>query len=123
MVASDAAANPADPKTAEAISEPVTVDNTPPTLVLTGPRGRLREPEFAYLCRDATSYVASAEYRVDQGKWIAAAAADRVFDAPEEQILIKPGDVPFGAHTLEIRVRDGAGNEKTLQIRYLRRRT
>ena len=123
VVASDAAANPADPKTAEAISEPVTVDNTPPTLVLTGPLGRLREPEFAYLCRDATSYVASAEYRVDQGKWIAAAAADRVFDAPEEQILIKPGNVPFGAHTLEIRVRDGAGNEKTLQIRYLRRRT
>jgi len=121
VVASDAGANPTDPKTAEAVSEPLAVDNTPPELVLTGARGRLREPEFGYRCRDAGSYVASAEYRVDEGKWLAAAAADRVFDSPEEEIRIPPANLPSGAHTLEIRLRDGAGNEKTFEIGYRRK--
>jgi hypothetical protein len=121
VVASDASANPTDAQTAQAVSEPVVVDNTPPALALRGARGRLREPESSYLCSDATSYVASAEYRVDEGKWVAAAAADRVFDSPQERILLKPEDLPFGAHTLELRLRDGAGNEKTWTIGYLRR--
>jgi hypothetical protein len=76
-------------------------------------------PPLAVPVRDAGTYVASAEYRVDGGEWIAAAAADGIFDSSDEAVRIDPGRLTMGRHTLELRVRDGAGNGISVKIPYL----
>jgi hypothetical protein len=65
------------------------------------------------------TYVSSAEYRVDSGEWIGAAAADGIFDSPEETVRIDAARLKPGRHALQIRVRDAAGNESLAKIGYV----
>jgi sugar lactone lactonase YvrE len=121
IVASDANANPTEPLTAEAVSEAIVVDNTPPTIELRAARRPSpKAPPQEIPCRDAVSPIASAEYRVDKGEWIAAAAADGIFDSPAESLRLDPNRLPRGRHTLTLRVRDAAGNERMATLTYQR---
>lgn len=118
VVASDALANPTEPLTAEAISEVVIVDNTPPVIELNRAAQKGEAPPTEVWCRDALSPITGAEYRVGQGDWIGAAAADGIFDSPVEAIRIDPARLPPGHQTLTLRVRDAAGNERTATLPY-----
>jgi sugar lactone lactonase YvrE len=121
IVASDANANPTEPLTAASTSEAIVVDNTPPTIELRAtPRQSAEAPPREVPCRDASTSIASAEYRADKGEWIAAAAADGIFDSPEETVRLDPKRLPAGRHTLTLRVRDAAGNERTATLTYRR---
>lgn len=58
-----------------------------------------------------SSAIASAEYRVDDGEWLAMSAADLAFDEPGEAIAaVVPGFPTAGLRTIEIRATDAAGN-------------
>jgi len=118
VVVSDRNANPDDPLSAEAISPELGVDNTPPVLTVDKARRPSDPAPISLLCRDAGSYVAGAEYRVDKEEWIAATAQDGLFDSPEETIRLDPKRLPAGKHILQIRIRDAVGNEKTEKIPY-----
>jgi hypothetical protein len=118
VVASDALANPGEPLTAEALSEVLTVDNTAPLIDIRKAARRGEAPPAEIPCRDALCPIAGAEYRVDNGEWIGAAAADGIFDSPAEAIRLDPSRLPAGRHTLSLRVRDAAGNERGARIAY-----
>lgn len=90
-----------------AVSDTFFVDNTKPQIFLDRPReGRVR-----VLARDATTPIARAEYRWDEGSWLPAPPEDGVLDDPLEPLLLPPSRLPPGSHRLAVRVADSAGNE------------
>lgn len=119
VVGSDAAANPGDPQTAEAMSNSFIVDNTSPELIVEGNRKDDDPPPASVAAFDRTTYVTSAEFRVDKGDWLAAVPLDGIFDTQYEGIVLDLARLPEGAHQLEIRARDAAGNvgSKTFRCR------
>jgi len=117
VVASDEERNPGEGLTAEVVSPPFLVDNTPPRLDLPA-LGDARPQTLTVEVRDSGCYVASTEYRLDGGDWIAAAATDRVFDSRIEQVELNLTKLPDGKHKLEVRARDAAGNLGTAEAEY-----
>lgn len=116
VTVTDRTSNPQEPESDEKVSDPVIVDNTPPVILLNiGPEA-IAPPQTVQVS-DATSYIASAEFKVDQGEWTGAACADRVFDSPYEDIILDLREVKPGEHTLSLRVRDAAGNEATREFK------
>jgi SpoIVB peptidase S55 len=119
VVASDALTCPDEPATGEAVSEWVLVDNKAPQVLTQLARRVGPAPPVEIPVKDAGTYVASAEYRLDTGEWIAGVAADGILDSAEETVRLDPARLKPGRHVLEIRVRDAAGNEATAKIPYL----
>ncbi len=113
VVASDRIANPDDPKTAEQIVAPIIVDNTPPSV---GKNSIKREGDNLLVPVYDNTFVASAEYRIEGGQWQASVCQDGVFDQPYEVLVIDLSQLPKDAKTVEIRVRDAAGNERVERI-------
>jgi len=120
VVASDGDANPSDPREAESVSRPFVVDNTPPELVLDRRRSDADPPPSQVTVFEATTYITSAEFRVDGGEWLAAVAGDGIFDGQYEAIALDEARLPEGAHGIEVRVRDAAGNAASGTLRYSR---
>ncbi len=119
VVASDAYTSPDEAATAEVISEVVQIDNSGPRIY---PQRAFRKglaPPAEVPVEDQGAYIASAEYRVDEGDWIAAASSDGIFDSAQETLRIDVARLTVGRHTLEVRARDAAGNEATVRIPYL----
>jgi len=116
VTVTDRTSNPQEWESDEKVSDPVIVDNTPPVILLNaGPEAIVPPPTVQV--SDASTYVASAEWKVDQGEWTGAACADRVFDSPYEDIVLDLREVKPGEHTLSLRVRDAAGNEATREFK------
>jgi len=118
ITASDRLANPGDPRQAEVISRPLVVDNTPPELVVDSARKDADRPPAEITVSDRTTYITSAEFRIDAGPWLAAMAKDGIFDEPAETIMLDADRVPLGAHQIEIRARDAAGNTAKATLGY-----
>lgn len=118
VVASDHISNPIDAERVERIVYPVIVDNTPPEVVSPTPNEKISMPLKSIRCYDSTTYIASAEYRIDEGEWIAGACSDGVFDSKYEDVVLDISKLKKGRHTLELRVRDAAGNERTVKWEY-----
>ena len=116
VIVSDEAANPSEPLTAEMILGGVLVDNTAPEFDIKP--GARAAPPAQVVVTDKGSWITGAEYRVDDGQWIAAGCADLVFDSARETLLLKPEKLAAGEHTLEIQVRDAAGNLASRKIEY-----
>ena len=120
IVASDADANPADPRTAEVISRSFVVDNTPPEVIVDLRREDDSPPPAAVTVFDLTTYSTSAEFKVDDGDWLAAIPEDGIFDSQYEAIVLDQARVPEGSHEITLRARDAAGNVTSKTLRYLR---
>ena len=120
IVASDADANPADPRTAEVVSRSFVVDNTPPEVIVDLRREDDSPPPAAVTVFDLTTYSTSAEFKVDDGDWLAAIPEDGIFDSQYEAIVLDQARVPEGSHEITLRARDAAGNVTSKTLRYLR---
>ncbi|MFB3880225.1 MAG: SpoIVB peptidase S55 domain-containing protein [Armatimonadota bacterium] len=120
VVASDSAANPADPQTAEAVSNSFVIDNTPPEIIAERTRKNGDPPPASVSVFDGATYITSAEFRVDSGEWLAALPLDGLFDSSYEGVALDQARLPEGAHRLEIRARDAAANTATTSIHYKR---
>ncbi len=116
VIATDKTANPLDPRTAEAISQAFLVDNTPPEFVADSSRPDSSPPPQTGVVKDKTTYVTGVEIRVDGGEWRAAAAQDGIFDSGSETVVIVIETLPAGAHKLELRAHDAAGNTGTTTV-------
>jgi len=105
LVASDADANPDDPKTATRDSSPVRIDNTPPVV------RRLPESGAAlrFEATDEGSPIFEAEYSIDAKEWVRVEPDDGLSDSPAESYTIRLEGVPHGAYVL-VRVTDAARN-------------
>jgi hypothetical protein len=118
IVASDVASSPDEPRVGEVVSDAVVIDNTAPRLLRNTATRVGTAPPTEIAVQDTGNYVASAEYRIDGGSWLAAACADGIFDSADELIRLDPARLPAGKHGLEIRVRDSAGNESVTKLVY-----
>jgi hypothetical protein len=118
IVGSDARANPGDAQAGEAVSRPLTVDNTPPELIVEGGRKDDDAPPASVTAFDRASYLTSAEFKVDTGDWLAAIAQDGMFDGQYENVLLDAARLPSGSHQVEVRARDAAGNLVSKTLRY-----
>jgi hypothetical protein len=89
LQASDARANPEDPKTSARESGPVRVDNTPPAIRRVSSSPGLLELE----AQDGGSPITEAEYSVDAREWVRVEPKDGLSDSPVEAyaIRIDPG--------------------------------
>lgn len=104
----DGAANPAERAlSAERISRPVLVDQTPPRLrpLPDGPGGEAR-----FEAEDDLSEIRSAEYAVNAGDWRPVLSEDGILDARRETFALRLDGLPEGERLVVLRVRDWAGN-------------
>jgi hypothetical protein len=111
VTASDAPDNTAGTaRTAEFVSAPVLVDNTPPLITTGAPRRTGERVEVEFDVTDAASSLRRAEYSVDAGFWMPAEAADGIFDSQHEQVRVRVEKLPAGEHLITLRVYDSAEN-------------
>ena len=97
--------------TGERISEPVDIDNTPPTVSAVGnPQITGDKARAVFEAADASSYLSRAEYSVNGGEWQSVPADDGISDSPKERYTL---DIPLktaGEYTIALRVFDANGN-------------
>ncbi len=104
----DGLVNPAERAlSADRISRPVLVDQTPPSVTALA-AGAGGEPRFR--ASDAVSAIRAAEYSVDAGDWRPVLSEDGLLDARDETFTLRLGDLEPGEHLVVLRVRDAAGN-------------
>ncbi len=110
VVASDRPSNPPGAaREAELVSSPVLIDNTPPTVRLSGAKRDAASAELDVDAEDASSPLRRCEFSVDAGPWTEVEAASGITDSPHEQFHIRAPLKP-GEHLLVVRVFDSAGN-------------
>lgn len=108
--ASDGRANPGEEAlVAERVSEPVTIDHSPPALL----RATREAGGWLVEVADAASPLRGAEASVDGGPWQPVAAVDGLLDGRAERLRV---EVPEGARLVLLRVSDAAFNQVSFQL-------
>ncbi len=111
VVASDRPSNPPDAaREAELVSSPVLIDNTPPSVRITGVKRDAASADLEVDAEDAASPLRRCEFSVDAGPWTEVEAASGITDAPHEQFHVHAAPLKPGEHLLVVRVFDSAGN-------------
>lgn len=113
VVASDAAANPPGMgKTASRVSDPITVDNTPPVIADLKSRQAGAAVNITLRAVDRTSTVAAVDYSVDSNKdWQFVLPTDQIYDSPEEKVAFSIRNLSPGHHQVTLRATDAKGNQ------------
>ncbi|MBM4462042.1 MAG: hypothetical protein FJ012_01740 [Chloroflexi bacterium] len=86
-------------------SDSFTLDTVPPAITVA--RDGL---SFSGTATDATSYIASVQYRLDGGGWVNATASDGAFNGPSEGYSFTLAALADGSRTVDVRASDAAGN-------------
>ena len=94
----------------ELVSEPVTVDNSPPLVRVTGRALKDGRCSVGAEAKDAGSNIRAARYSVDAGRWEPVLPIDEIFDARMEKLILTTEALGPGEHTLVIQAEDSAGN-------------
>ena len=118
VVATDAPNNPTGQSlSGERISEPVDIDNTPPTLRAVGPAQVLGErTRVSFEVEDVTGMVKRADVSVDGSVWSAAFPDDGIADSPRESYTLEVPLVGTGEHTISLRAFDASGNVGSVRV-------
>lgn len=113
VVASDAMSNPPGMgKTAARVSDPVTVDNTPPAIGDVKSHQHGGEMNITLKVVDRTSTVAAVDYCVDSSKdWQFVLPTDQIYDSPEETVSFSIPNLKPGQHQIALRATDSKGNQ------------
>jgi hypothetical protein len=95
----------------EKTTEPIDIDNTPPSVTSFGsPQILGDKARVTFDASDAASYLTRAEYSVNGGEWLPVYADDGISDGPHERYTI---DIPLrsaGEYAVTIRVFDVNSN-------------
>ncbi|HWE02603.1 MAG TPA: hypothetical protein VG326_09360 [Tepidisphaeraceae bacterium] len=113
VIASDANANPAGMgKTASRVSDPLTVDNTPPVIGDIKSQQHGADMHIDLKVVDRTSTVAAVDYSVDSNKdWQFVLPTDQIYDSPEETVSFSIPGLKPGQHQVTLRATDSKGNQ------------
>jgi hypothetical protein len=115
--ATDLPANPAERALShEAESDPVEIDNTPPSIKVTGPTISGQSAEVSFDVADLTSRVVKAEYSVDGGVWRLTFPTDGIADSGKEVFKIKVTFDKTGEHVIAFRCTDSSANVGTSKV-------
>lgn len=99
--------------TAEAVSQPFTVDNTPPVLGALVVRGHARVIAVSGAATDEASPLQRIEVAVDDGPWRAVTPEGGFTDSPSHRFEVRLDPVEPGEHAVSVRAVDLAGNAAT----------
>ena len=116
--ASDAEGNAVNEAlTAEAVSEPFSIDNTPPEVTSleahAGPQG----VELSGAAADGQGWLQRLDLAIDDGAWHSLAPDGGLSDAPKLTFRTVLRDLAAGPHLLSVRAVDAAGNAATRAVR------
>jgi hypothetical protein len=102
IVAKDSPSNPAPTAlTGEMATEPIDIDNTPPTVT----PGTVSGTRVTFTASDKSSYLVRAEYSINGGDWKPVYADDGISDSPTESYTIDIGTAT-GEQVVTLRVFD-----------------
>ncbi len=112
IVAKDSPSNPAGEfLMGERISEPFSIDNSQPTVTVSGqPQVTGDRARVVFLANDRSSYITRAEYSINGGDWQAVNADDGISDSPDERYTLNIFLPTSGEYSITLRVFDSAGN-------------
>lgn len=113
VTASDHPANPPrQALTAQLVSDPFQIDNTPPAIgSLTASGATIR-----WTATDAVSVIAKAEYSLDGGDWTIIEPVSRLSDERQLDYLLELDNLAEGEHTVAVRVTDRFENQGVAQV-------
>ncbi len=110
ITASDAPGNPpAEALSSSLVSEPFTIDNTPPKITGLAASRNGAKLEIHWRAADALSNITKAEYSLDGGEWTIAAPVTKLSDSPELDYTLSLDAAP-GEHTIAVRAVDECEN-------------
>ena len=112
VVAKDAPSNPSGQfLTGEIVSEPFDIDNTQPTVSVSGaPQIAADSARFVFLANDRGSFITRAEYSVNGGDWQTIYPDDGISDGPDERYTVSVPVRTAGEYSITLRVFDATGN-------------
>jgi hypothetical protein len=112
ITASDELSNNQSTKlTGSRISDPVTIDNTAPTIEDHQLQINGNSATLTLKAVDQFSTIDSLSYTIDSNeKWISVLPDDNVFDTTVENFTIKAEKLEPGQHVLAVRISDAEGN-------------
>jgi sugar lactone lactonase YvrE len=118
VVASDTLDNPAGyALSAERISEPVDIDNTPPVVRSTGqPQVTGDRVRAVFDVEDATGRIKRADVSVDGGAWHEVFPDDGIADSPRERYSLDLSVTGAGEHTISLRAFDNSNNVGNISV-------
>lgn len=119
VIASDAPENAlGQALTGERVSEPLSVDSTPPIVraasdaqVTAEGRARVR-----FTVEDSSGMIRRADVSVDSGEWRAVFPEDGIADSPREVYALELPLEGAGEHTISLRAIDGSGNVSSARV-------
>ena len=119
VTASDLPSNtPETARTAEAISDPFLVDNSPPALTVQSQAIKRDHARIVVNATDSASVIASATYSLDGKDEVAMRPEDLMFDSRNETFDIDLNGLSKGTHSLLVRAEDEAKNSAVLQLNF-----
>jgi sugar lactone lactonase YvrE len=111
VLATDAISNPADlALTGERETEPVEIDNTPPSVTADAPKITSNQVEVIFRAADTTSIIRRAEYQIDGGDWKSIFPVDGIADSRREEFRVTMRVSDARPHLLAFRVFDSSAN-------------
>jgi hypothetical protein len=122
VVASDEPSNAVGFLTAEAISEPFAIVNTPPVIELDPvppTDAATGEVTISGIVTATRVFVQAVQYKIDDGGWMAAAPVGGMFDSAVARFKFAARPNSAGPHKITIEAYDRAGNiaTKTLDVK------
>lgn len=116
VTATDALSNPADlALTDEQETEPVEIDNTPPTVKADAPKIAGSRVEVVFHASDTTSIIRRAEYQLDGGQWKSIFPIDGIADSKREDFRIIVTIPDTKPHVIAFRAFDSNSNVGSAQ--------
>lgn len=101
----------------ETLSQPFTVDNTPPLVTALEARAEAGALIVTGKAEDAASALQRIEVSLDDGPWRAVTPDGGFTDQPAHSFRVRLGDVAPGEHTVGVRVVDLSGNPVVRALR------
>lgn len=115
--ASDGPSNPATlALNHEASTDAVELDNTPPSIKVSGPAVTGLTAETTFEVTDTTSRVVRGEYSVDGGPWLLIFPADGIADSARESFRVRVTFARSGEHVIAFRCTDSSANVGTSKV-------
>jgi hypothetical protein len=117
VVADDSPSNAIDSKSAEAVSQSVIIDNTPPTVTIDSAEPSDSTIVASGLAKGKLAAIEGVQYKIDDAPdWIAAAPADGLFDSTQARFTVTTATLPPGTHKLTIEAINEAGLSGTTTV-------
>ncbi len=117
LTASDEPSNPpSEALSADLLSDPFTIDNTPPTILEQSVSPDGARAILHCKVRDSGSIVAKAEYSIDGGDWLMIEPTTKLSDAHDEEYSLPVERPASGERIVALRVTDDYDNQTVVKF-------